>query len=60
MLVNFTIHYTTKWGERLFVTGNISELGNANLREAVPLNFDNFYWSKEIEINSSETFSYLY
>ncbi|MEN6569071.1 MAG: 4-alpha-glucanotransferase [Rikenellaceae bacterium] len=60
MLVNFTIHYTTKWGERLFVTGNISELGNANLREAVPLNFDNFYWSKEIEIDSSETFSYSY
>ena len=29
--VVFRIHYKTKFGENLFITGNITELGNWNL-----------------------------
>ena len=45
--VNFTINgYTTQWGQNMYVVGNVPELGNWNVANAVPLNWvDSDTWS---------------
>lgn len=39
MKIHFKVPYFTKWGERIFVSGNIPELGNNQLKYALPLSF---------------------
>ena len=39
MLVHFSIPYSTVWGQRLLVTGNISALGNGDFKKGLSLGF---------------------
>ena len=51
MKIEFRINYHTQWGERIYITGNIPELGMGDLTKAVAMNYnapDN--WSLEIEV----------
>jgi 4-alpha-glucanotransferase len=51
--MKLTLHicYHTKWGESLFVTGNIPQLGSNNVSAAQPMRCDNSqYWSLSIDL----------
>ncbi len=54
MKVNFTIRFSTKFGQALFVSGNHTVLGNNDFNKAVPLQYLNEeFWQGTIEIPSS-------
>lgn len=61
--IEFQINYQTKWGEQLYITGNVPELGNNDIQKAVPMHFkSNGNWNlvHEIDTNTSEIeYSYL-
>ncbi len=61
MKVHFKIPYFTYWGQRLFVSGNIPELGNGDVTKALPLKFNAPEdWTSMIEINSSQLVEFKY
>lgn len=63
MRVQFYIRFYTKPGESLYVTGNISQLGNNRNSDAFPLLFlDNQFWYGNIEVDAAAVanFSYSY
>lgn len=61
MKLTFHIDYNTTWGESVFLVGDINELGNNNLDNALRLSYDNSSWSASIEIGSSvKDFTYSY
>jgi 4-alpha-glucanotransferase len=61
MKIHFKIPYFTHWGQRLIVSGNIPELGNGDLKQALALNYQSpENWSGEILIDSSEPFEFTY
>ncbi|OIP83391.1 MAG: 4-alpha-glucanotransferase [Porphyromonadaceae bacterium CG2_30_38_12] len=63
MKIHFKIAYYTYWGQRLVICGNIPQLGNDNLSQALTLNFQGKEdWVGEIEIpkDGTSTFSYAY
>jgi 4-alpha-glucanotransferase len=39
MTITFQIHYLTAWGQQLAITGNLPELGNGNVAQALPMQF---------------------
>ena len=41
MKLTFHIDYNTTWGESVFLVGDINELGNNNLDNALRLSYDN-------------------
>ena len=46
----FRLRYDSHWGEELFLTGNISELGNWNTEKAVPMEYSGpGIWSAFVE-----------
>ena len=56
MILKFNIEYRTFWGEEVRVVGNIPELGNENIEQAVALTTtDGIKWSAELEIKVSST-----
>ena len=60
MKIHFHIPYSTKWGQRLLVTGNIPELGNNIVENALALQFQHpGYWTGEIETKNTD-FNYRY
>ncbi len=64
MLLSFSIHYKTYYGQQMHICGNIPELGNGDVNNAVPMDFtDDFVWKKEINIDASKeqiiTYKYL-
>lgn len=63
MRVHFKLPYFTHWGQRIFVTGNIPELGNNDFRKAFPLNFqgrEDWVGDLECKISKNQTVSYKY
>ncbi len=63
MKIHFKISYFTNWGQQIFVTGNIAELGNGDLSKAFPLSFRNEEdWVGEIDVKNpvSNTLNYKY
>jgi len=61
MKIHFKIPYYTYWGQRLLVSGNIPELGNGDITEALSLNFQAPEdWSVEIEVQSDIPFQLTY
>ena len=63
MKIHFKIPYHTYWGQKLYVTGNIPELGNRILSKALPLHFqapDDWYAEIDIAEKSIIQFSYKY
>jgi 4-alpha-glucanotransferase len=61
MKIHFKIPYYTIWGQRLFVSGNIPELGDNDLSKAIPLTYHSPEdWTAEIEVNRIENFQFNY
>ena len=54
MIFNFTIRFSTKFGQALFVSGTHIALGNNDFNMALPLQYLNEeFWQGSIEIPSS-------
>jgi 4-alpha-glucanotransferase len=50
MKIIFKISYFTHWGQNIYVLGNLPELGNGNIDNAIPMNFvPSEEWSLEID-----------
>ncbi len=58
----FEIHYNTSWGENLFVSGNIPELGSDQLESAFKLEHQGLgFWRGTLELpSSSKAITYRY
>lgn len=55
MKIEFRINYYTQWGERIYITGNIPELGSGDATKAVAMNYTSpENWSLEIETDENE------
>ena len=56
MILKFNIEYRTHWGEEVRVVGNMPELGNDNIKQAIALSTkDGIRWSAELEVKVSST-----
>ncbi|MBR4381631.1 MAG: 4-alpha-glucanotransferase [Bacteroidaceae bacterium] len=56
MKLKFNIEYRTHWGEEVRVVGNMPELGNDSIEQAVALSTtDGIRWSAEFEVKVSST-----
>lgn len=61
MKIHFRLPYFTIWGQRLFICGNIPELGNGDISKALAMNFESKEdWTANIEIDSLTTNSLKY
>lgn len=61
MKIHFRIPYFTYWGQRLFVSGNIPELGNGDMSKALPLNYQAPEdWTGLLEFNPDEIVEFNY
>lgn len=62
MNLSFSIDYRTKWGEAIFMTGNIPALGNGDLSKAVRLDiYGEQTWKCQLTLPDDVTeFSYSY
>lgn len=62
MKVIFNINYRTRWGESLYISGNVPELGNGNEDAALQLNFmGGESWQLEVDFDRLEAgFDYHY
>ncbi len=55
MILHFYLRYSTKFGQTLFVTGNIPLLGNDDITKPIPLTYLNDQlWHGSIEIGDTE------
>lgn len=60
MKIQFNLEYHTHWGQSVWITGSVAELGNNNPMHAVPMNYaDNGCWQAEIVTTNTE-FTYRY
>ncbi len=64
MTIHFYLKFHTRYGQALFVTGNIDALGNDQIGAAFPLTyFNNQFWHGSIDIinkNENVSISYTY
>ena len=62
MKLSFNIGYRTNWGESVYITGNIPELGNGDISKALKLVLDGTEsWSIEVETDdATPDFEYSY
>ncbi len=61
MKVTFKINYNTNWGESLYISGSVPELGNNQYSKAVPMKYEEGgNWTATVEFNECKTFSYRY
>ena len=52
-VIKFNIEYKTQWGEALFISGSVPQLGNLNDNDALLLSTsDGIHWNGEIELES--------
>jgi len=57
----FNEHATTQFGENIFVTGNLRELGNWSPSSAIPLSASSYpTWSVSVNLPANTTFQYKY
>lgn len=61
MKLTFNIDYRTRWGESVYILGNIPTLGNGNEAKAVCMTYAGGVWTLTIEINAAlDALSYVY
>ena len=61
MKLTFKIDYYTRWGQQLYVVGNIPELGNGDEEKAFPLQYaPREEWSGSIETKDNKPFTLRY
>ncbi len=62
MTLHFYLRFSSTYGQRFYVTGNLPELGNGNLKDAVAMYYLNDeYWHLTIDVpEKTGTFAYKY
>lgn len=61
MIIQFNLEYHTRWGQSVWITGSVPELGNGNPVNAVPMNYmKNGSWQTEISLTNITEFTYRY
>jgi len=62
MTIEFKIHYQTKWGQQLAITGNIPELGDGDLARAFVLDYQGAgFWGGNCDLKDlPENLEYTY
>lgn len=62
MTLHFYLRFSSTYGQRFYVTGNLPELGNGNLKDAVAMYYLNDeYWHLTIDVpEKTGNFSYKY
>ena len=61
MKITFNIDYVTNWGESLYLTGNVAELGNGNEAEAVLMSYYENSWHITVDVKvPTAGFNYSY
>src|SRR5829696_8472741 len=61
MKIEFYLRFKTKYGQALFVTGNLSSLGDNDITKAFPLRFLNDeFWYGSMEVDPTEINSLHY
>lgn len=62
MKLSFNIDYRTNWGESVYITGNIPELGDSDIAKAVKLELDGSEsWSISLDVDDkTPDFAYRY
>src|SRR5271170_7136324 len=54
MKIQFYLRFSTQVGQNLFVTGNITELGNGDMDKAIPLQYlNNEFWMIAVDIDAA-------
>ena len=54
-IINFRIEYKTQWGEKLYISGSVPQLGDLNDNSALELSTsDGINWNGTIELDSIE------
>ncbi len=55
MKIDFYLRYSTPFGQKLSITGNILSLGSNEVAEALPMEFlNNLYWHATIEVDTTD------
>lgn len=55
MIIHFSINFRTRWGQNLYISGSLPELGGGNPAKAVAMNYSpDDYWKADIKISSLE------
>lgn len=53
MTIHFFLDFRTTYGQNLYISGSLPELGNGDPEKAVPMNFtEGFVWEKTLKITS--------
>ncbi len=62
MTILFSVDFRTCFGQNLFVTGSLPELGGGDISKALPLEYCGDRWEREIKVNTfkDKTFNYRY
>lgn len=63
MIIDFSINYSTLFGQNLYICGSLPELGGDDMEKALPMDYiNNSTWHKSIRLTSFEdrVFSYKY
>jgi len=61
MNISFNIDYRTNWGESVYMTGNIPELGGGDENKAVKMEFDGRHtWTLALDVAKAADFEYRY
>lgn len=55
MIIHFSINFRTFWGQNLYISGSLPELGGGDPAKAVPMNYyPGDFWKADIRISSLE------
>ena len=61
MKIIFNIDYRTNWGESVYITGNIPELGGGDFAKALKLNLDGVdKWWGMLDVKNISDIAYKY
>jgi 4-alpha-glucanotransferase len=61
MNLSLNLKFHSVWGQRLFVCGNLLEMGNNNEENALPLQYENeLFWSTNFEATVENDFTITY
>lgn len=55
MIIKFSIHFNTSWGEELYITGSSAELGSNDIKNALKLSYtEGGIWEGEIKCSPAK------
>ncbi len=53
MKLSFTIDYETHWGESIYISGNVAELGNGKEENALGMTYDGRCWRAVVDVKGT-------